>query len=193
MTAIGAYRVEMTDRPLRVPSGENVDDVVKPVRDEELTVDASVWGAWAESARSATDRGRLWGLIAAVCAGGLTAGLGLLLLPSHTSWAVLLFAPVVGSIGAWIAKVQVRGRRFESTAEEMRRLMVPGLLRSPSNDELRTLVSTGHVILRREYTVAQVEDRLDLQAIRVLEYPPEQLQWGGGSESGGLAPGVGGG
>ena len=166
--------------------------MVKPVRDEELTVDASVWTAWAVSARSATDMGLFGGLIAAVGAGGLSAGLGLLLLlPSHTSWAVLFFAPVVGSIGAWITNVQVRGRCFKSTAHEMRRLMVPGLLRGPSDDELRTLASTGHAIIRREYTVARVEDRLDLQAIRVLEYAPEQLQWSGGSESGGLAPGAG--
>jgi hypothetical protein len=182
----------MTDRPLRAPSGGNADDVVKPVRDEELTVDASVWSAWARSARSATDRGQLWGLIAAAGTGGLSAGIGLLLLlPSPTSWAVLFYAPVVGSIGAWLTSVQVRGRQFRSTAHEMRQLMVPGLVRGPSDDELRTLASTGHVILRSEYTVARVEDRLDLQAIRVLEYAPEQLQWGEGSESGGLAPGVG--
>jgi hypothetical protein len=65
----------------------------------------------------------------------------------------------------------------------MRNLMVPGLLHAPSDDELITLASTEHVFLRREYAVARIEDRLDLYAIHVLEYAPENLPWGGGSEA----------
>ncbi|MGH8893238.1 MAG: hypothetical protein ACRDWY_08035 [Actinomycetes bacterium] len=62
--------------------------------------------------------------------------------------------------------------------------MTPDLLRSPSDDELRTLASTGHALLRNEYAVVRAEDRINLYAIRVLEYAPEHLPWGGGTEQG---------
>ena len=184
LRALRAYLAEMTDRPVDTPSGDSAADPLKPVRDEELTVGAAVWESWVMSARSAADKGQFWGIIVAIGAGGLSAGTGLLLLlPSQASWSVLFYAPVVGSMGAWIASARVRRRRFGSTAVEMRSHLVPGLLRAPSDDELSTLASTGHALLRREYAVARVEDRLDLYAIRVLEYAPDQLPWGGGTEA----------
>jgi hypothetical protein len=177
----------MTDRPAEPQPDESV-----AVRTQELLVEAAVWKKWDTSARSANDAALFWGATAALIAGLLSAGVGVLLSLHPSGFvAVLIFAPLVGWAVWSIVSARVRRRYFQSNADEMRSLMVPDLLRHPSNDELRTLAATGNALLRKEYAVARVEDRLNLFAVHVVEFAPERLPWGGGTESGGLSPGVG--
>ena len=179
----------MSDRAAGLDS-DDPEDWSKPARIDERTVDGAVWESWAESARSASDAGLRWGATVALAAGVLSAGLGLLvLLPSPAAAGVLIYAPLLGWAGWSLTSTRVRRREFMAVAEEMKDVMVPGLVRTPSIDELHKLASIRYSLFINDSTVGRVEDRLDLFAIRIFEYPLERVPaWivsGGGSPGGG--------
>lgn len=177
----------MSERPTESPSEVDSEDWSKPARVEERTVDATTWHAWAESARSASDAGVLWGAVAALVGGLIPAGIGLLiLLPSPAALGVLIYAPLLGWAGWSLMSARVRRRRFMSAAEEMKEVMVPDLVRTPWIDELHKLASTRHALFIKDSTVCVVEDRVDLYAVRIFEYPLDRVPvWGGGYAGGG--------
>jgi hypothetical protein len=177
----------MSDLSAGSLSDEDSEDWSKPARIDERTVDAATWHAWAASARSASDAGLRWGAIVALTAGLIPAGIGLLiLLPSPASLGVLIYAPLLGWAGLALVSARVRRRRFMPIAEEMKDVMVPDLIRTPSVDELHKLASTRHAHFIEDSTVCRVEDRLDLCAIRIFEYPLDRVPvWGGGYAGGG--------
>lgn len=181
---MSAYCAEVTDRPHAPPAEEESGGAPKPIRIQEQTVKATTWTSWATSARSATDKGLLWGSTVSLVAGMLSAAIGFaFLFPSPASAIILIYTPVVGWISWRIASTRARRRSFDTVAREMRDSIVPDLLRNPSANELHALAYRGNALFINEYTVARVDDRLDLYAIQIFEYAPEELPWSGVPDS----------
>jgi hypothetical protein len=187
-----AYRADMSERQADPLSDADSEDWTEPVRIDERTVNLATWHAWAEAAQSATRAGVLWGAFAALALVVIPAGVGLLiLLPSPTALSVLIYSPMLGLVGWSLVSARVRRARFTSTGDEMKGVMVPELVRTPWIDELHKLASTRRAHFVKDFTVCRVEDRLDLYAIRIFEYSPDQLGNGVGETGGGFGGGGG--
>jgi hypothetical protein len=146
------------------------DAWMKPIRTQEVYVDAGTWSQWVESASEARAAGQIWGLVAGLLVGLISAGLGLALLPTEARISVAIFAPLV----AWGVFVVVRGRtdrrRFSETASDMRTVLIPELIQKPDDSALHALVVHGFAFFLSDSVIGRVREHPDGFLIRADEY-----------------------
>lgn len=146
------------------------DAWMKPIRTQEVDVDAGTWSQWVASAREARKRSHLWGLVAGALVGIISAGVGLTLLPADARISVIIYAPLV----AWGVFVVVRGRtdrrRFSETASDMRTVLVPELMQKPDDSALHALVVHGFAFFLSDSVIGRVREHPDGFLIRADEY-----------------------
>jgi hypothetical protein len=146
------------------------DAWMKPIRTQEVDVDASTWSQWVESAREARTASQIWGLVTGLLVGLISAVLGLTLLPAEARISVIFYAPLV----SWGVFVVVRGRtdrrRFSEAASDMRTVLVPELMQKPDDSALHALVVHGFAFFLSDSVIGRVREHSDGFLIRADEY-----------------------